>query len=482
MSTNSETPAETTQTPAETPPTQTPAETAERDAIIYVPGLFADPASQSVDVVAWRMIYALNRQAKSGSASFILSKGEDEDYGGNKTRTITISRKDGARETPIIDLYGLDYSEVLLGQYTKKKPFMQALLVAWLLLSNVGRIIGAARAKSKSFSQKAQVVYAGFLFVLLSIYMIILFSMAVISTADAVRTVVNRTTAGAAQQSANRNNNAAATTNQTSPSSATPRGKITPWWLYLSQVSVLILTALGVFTSANVKQILSRVSGELTCAMRYLAMGARGGALAGQFSLLLDYIEEKQARSKVEYRKINVVAFSFGTVITLDAIFPPSTPSVRTQKIKTLVTIGCPFDFVRTYWKDYFDDRLGWEGVPRKWINIYARADVLGSDFMDEKKDKKAPRGVKLEPKGIKLRKDGHRSPTDNVLFGKDVKLSQYSFLEKVSLIGFKTHVRYWEGGQLYDVNCFDDVIQGLYDANADGKDEGKNFDKFVLS
>lgn len=145
-----------------------------RDAIVFVPGLLHNPATNSVDIIALRMAHALNRQADTGAASFLVSEGREEDYHGNRTRTVTVLRQDGDREIPLFDLYGFDYRESLTGQHEKRRPIFQALGIGWLLFTNFGTLLRAFRRRSKSGAQKVQTMLAGALFVLLMIYMFVL--------------------------------------------------------------------------------------------------------------------------------------------------------------------------------------------------------------------------------------------------------------------------------------------------------------------
>ena len=62
--------------------------------------------------------------------------------------------------------------------------------------------------------------------------------------------------------------------------------------------------------------------------------------------------------------------------------------------VKNLVTIGCPFDMVRTYWPNYFINRQRQSNAPVQWINIYAPLDVFGSNFRDDDKTDDAEQGI----------------------------------------------------------------------------------------
>src|SRR5207247_5225157 len=77
--------------------------------------------------------------------------------------------------------------------------------------------------------------------------------------------------------------------------------------------------------------------------MSYFRYGERRGDLSGNLARLMQHLAE---RGKVKYSRVDLVAYSFGTIVALDALFPPRGQSVRTfSDIGRLVTIGCPFDF-----------------------------------------------------------------------------------------------------------------------------------------
>jgi hypothetical protein len=437
-----------------------------RDAIIFVPGLMHNPETTSIDIIALRMAHALNRQAHTRSASFLVSEGREEDYDGGKTRTVTVSRKDGDQETPLFDLYGFDYRQSLIGPHEKKRPIFQALSIGWLLVRNFGTLMAAVRRRSKSGAQKVQTMLAVALFLLLMVYMFVL----LFTIAGTVHETVQQFTQSAQQQAdtAKAADSAPAADPGAAESGSRPGGpwaKTKAWFgrawdetIDALQLLVVALAAAGLWTKTSMKEMLARVSGEVTCAAQYLEMGERSGAVAGQFASLLEYIAEKEASGNVTYRNVHVVSFSFGTVVALDAIFPHSTLTKSTLRIDSLVTVGCPFDFIRTYWPEYFERREAWPNAPRHWVNVYAPADVLGSDFKDD-----TPEGS--VDRGIAAKAGDPRRPTHNRAFGRDLRLGD-SFKDIVTLVGFKVHALYWEKGQTFDVNCFDHIVREVYEGD----------------
>jgi hypothetical protein len=67
---------------------------------------------------------------------------------------------------------------------------------------------------------------------------------------------------------------------------------------------------------------------------------------------------------------------------------------------------------------------------------------------------------------GIKLKGGSQATPNDNVLYGSNKKLEDYKLLEKATLIGFQLHNSYWTAKEPYAPNCFDLIVQRLYDEN----------------
>lgn len=146
--------------------------------------------------------------------------------------------------------------------------------------------------------------------------------------------------------------------------------------LFWMQSAVIGFSVLGLTVRVSLKDVLSRMSMTTTCASSYLAYGIGRNELVGHLARLLDHVGSRE----VEYRNVHLVGYSFGSVVALDSVFQDSEVSATFGQITTLSTIGCPADFIRTYWRDYFVDRHPAPGKPL-WVNVYAPRDVLASNF-----------------------------------------------------------------------------------------------------
>ncbi|MCL1870335.1 MAG: hypothetical protein FWF90_07980 [Promicromonosporaceae bacterium] len=89
---------------------------------------------------------------------------------------------------------------------------------------------------------------------------------------------------------------------------------------------------------------------------------------------------------------IHLVGFSFGSLVLLEALYPQKSgdnedPGANLAQlasaVRSLTTVGCPADFVRLYWPEWFRDRCALAELD--WLNIYNASDVFGSNFRNDR-------------------------------------------------------------------------------------------------
>ena len=88
--------------------------------------------------------------------------------------------------------------------------------------------------------------------------------------------------------------------------------------LTLIQCLVLVVMSLGLFNKRSFKEVVSTIATEFVCAINYLRMANQKPAILGQAAALLEHIAERGDN----YRSVHIVAFSFGTIVSLDLLFP----------------------------------------------------------------------------------------------------------------------------------------------------------------
>ena len=409
------------------------------DAVVFVPSLFPATVRNASDA-ARRIAAALDRNAGTRSAQFFAAEGRDESYvagargaptgewGRKATRVVSVMRRDagGGEPVRVLDVYDFQYNASLTGAFSSRTPFLQALSVAAVLLGNFGRLLRSFGARSKDWAHKLQVAWGGALFLIMFVYMVYLVATAVASVW------------GGAQQ-------------LSGEASASPR------WLSMMQASASVLVALGLFSRASLKAVVEKVATGVACATSYVSAGTYQKTILGELARLLEHIAEKGgAGDEPPYRRVHVVAFSFGSVIALDALFQDGEPAPAFGRVDSLVTIGCPFDFVRTYFPRYFDGRRAASSTLR-WLNLYAPADVFGSDFVDVHADRhRKPRGI-----GLAGPSEVPEAIPESQVFGPARGLDEYGVGAVLSLTGFKIHASYWDADP-DGLTCFDPIVRKL--------------------
>jgi hypothetical protein len=345
----------------------------------------------------------------------------------------------------------------------------------WVLVANSFRLITAFTKRSKSFVEKVQVGVASFLILLLGLYMIMLLVTVYATVRDTIgEDIPGKVSQTFASENASGDNRSA--NQQQREAALPPPDAKESWWLHFLQVTIIVFTSLGLISRKNAKLFLARFSAWYIGTITYLNQGSSRNNIKGQLVSLLEHVVEKRKDGNT-YRKVHIMGYSFGSIVAIDAMFPDDYLYNRPRAVNTLVTIGCPFDFIRTYWPTYFEQRVGFQGVPQQWLNIYAPTDVLGSNFLDEDKGDKR-QGVELSVQRTSTTPDPYLGkPKHNKTFGKDemsqqrqsdnrigqriARLIKQAYIA-VTLVGFKVHSRYWFDDP-YAPDCFDIVVREIY-------------------
>ena len=466
-----------------------------RDAIIFIPGLSSGLVDQSVDAISRRIRSALARNAQTGKARFVLQEGQDEDYSEDRrTRLRTILRRDASGDAPLVDIYELKYAETLTKALAESSPLGQIVSLGRVLAGDFIKLLASVRRRGKSLQQKLQLWWLSLIMLLVTLYGVLL----VVAAFGAGLQVWSElssgpggmavsTPAAAPERKAAAEGNAVSVSGnstgiktresaplaqahgagirpdvenpgtQTWMQKMTRKIKALPWdkWSQWSQWIVVIFAALAGLTKKQVKDMLGSAAAEYVCARDYIAIAERKPAIAGQLAALLEHIVEKD----LTYRKIHMVSYSFGSLVAIDSMFPNIPPGKRFEQIDTLVTIGCPFDLVRTYWPAYFKDRMKPDRAPKKWMNVYSPLDVLGSNFRDDQKHGNAGVGVELTEAAAKTVK-----PV-NLCFGRGMELPDLAPADLIFMVGFRAHTSYLGDPEGTSISCFDLLVPHLFDS-----------------
>ncbi|HEX8391595.1 MAG TPA: hypothetical protein VF665_04480 [Longimicrobium sp.] len=521
-----------------------PPQASRREAVVYLPGM-GTSTDETIEAVAHRIAVALDNSHDEPATSFIAAPLQTVQYDGGAARAATIVRRDARGDTPVVDVFEMDYRATLTRSFEAGSPLYQVIQITGALASNTGGLLSALRRKGQDFRQKLQVALAVAAGALMIVYVVMLIAAGVSTAATALKfeTIPRARSAaakpapaaprvtGSGQASPRRGTEprqpggapGAATPAAAAPAPGTwmaVRGRASVivgaaadwtrdaprrfWNLLLTagttlQAIVVAMTAGGLLWRRSLKETMQRVSTISACTSHYLAFGEHRNELLGGMARLLDRI---RSRAGVTYDRVHLVGYSFGSVVAIDAVYQDSEVNAAFDKVVSLTTIGCPADFIRTYYHDYFVNRCA-PAHPVRWVNVFSPADVLASNFVTgesagagvhrTQKDvhgatpaatdgavhpaaakalaaKAAVRDHALNG-AVRLREmegapaPAHllRLPDEHVYFGPPAPVGLVRWV--IFILkghGFAAHNCYWGPGTSYDKTCWEELVRRL--------------------
>lgn len=340
---------------------------------IYIPGLGEAFRNESVDKYAERFMNEMNVNTTDASAIFTL-KQENEHFGGNaklETRVVTIIKNVSNEEEMVYRFYDFNYADILTSKFNKYNIFVKSALLLWLVITKIGlviyRLIYNKRGQWYSPRFKLVALYSIILLLALAVFGIIQIPSALAAFLSFSGDI----------------------------------SKISGYF-NLSQTSLhkieslsISITALGAILYTIVPGAglyLASLASEFISANNYVAMGTQMQRIQGELDALVEHIAEKEGQKS----RIHMHAYSFGCIIALDQVFPLSnSPTKRMgQMLEFIVTTGCPYDFIYTYYPEFYKNRNAALKDKFKWYNIYSSADALGTNFMKDNRSEAPMYGI----------------------------------------------------------------------------------------
>lgn len=202
---------------------------------------------------------------------------------------------------------------------------------------------------------------------------------------------------------------------------------------FLSNFSIMFIvpvTTLLLLIVPESKTIVTNLATEFASLDNYIQYGEQSQCILGNMDLLIEYIVEHESDSE-----IHIHSYSFGTILAYDLLFPignvPSTNSK--ERIKLLITIGSPYEFVKAYYPNFYNNRSLIMEDRVQWINVYSISDAFATNF----------------------RKDGVIGPSEfGILHSKlspinlnyeIAPVQKFSLFNFITLYHLKIHQHYWD-------------------------------------
>ena len=153
----------------------------------------------------------------------------------------------------------------------------------------------------------------------------------------------------------------------------------------------LPITSLAIIFIPESNTLLTKVAAEFTTIDNYIQYGEQSQIIQGNFDALVEYIVENE-----ENPNIHLHTYSFGSIIALDALFPIGTEPCNNvlNNIKLLITVGAPYEFIDSYYPNFYSERTDNMSQQIEWINVYSTLDAFASNFRKDNKSGKAQFGI----------------------------------------------------------------------------------------
>ncbi len=415
-------PPETTDTDAPTEAAPSPGVEVAEEAIVFIPGLSLGlTKDRTLSGVVDRLTQACDQQSEARSTAW-----DAKWHAGNpkdpSTRRATIVRKDGdGPERAMIDIYEFAWSDRMVERWEKegaRQRIFRGLLGFWYGVKLTTRLFrgsetldgGAVESDAKAMQsrRKLQALLCLVMLLIVAVYLIGIIAAAIsaiITTSDMLS------------------------------------GDALNKWVSRLQWVALILTAGLTFVLPQLRGRIPEVGAALLAASDYIRLPSEPDKLAGEFAEALETIAARDGHERVQ-----VVTYSFGSLVALDSLFPHAAPPVRSlDGVDRLVMIGPPFAFARATRKSYFAGRQH-GAVPTSWTTYWSRADLISSP----------------QPVGPDV-----NQPVQLGVHAPEVKEYnvglQLTFANMLSFYGFSSHSLYWADDGELDRNVFLIVVKDLF-------------------
>lgn len=398
---------------------------------IYINGLAQSVADEDTYRYASRLTHEMNKNDDDADYSVKLEK--IEYTADQKSNVINIIRKNKitSSEEVIYRFYEFLYGETLTKCYIDRNLLYKNYLLLSIVITKFPRLVWRMIKPTKQYKSTYQTVYifSLFLIIALSILLMVPSTIALFLNDELVNTIKGLT------------------------------------WIYkpihamgierkdiigVSEVLVPIISfILLVLPKANV--FIAGLATEFVSAHLYLQYAQQKTAILGNLDHLYEYIANKERDAE-----IHIHSYSFGTLIALDYLYAYKAKLTGNtlNRTKGLITIGTPYDFINTYYPNYYNFRGNEiEAMGLQWINVYSIIDALASNFRNDGQAGVADYGIcnnGLMPFNIDY---------------EVVVTSSFGFFNYITLTNLKVHGMYWSE-TITGKSCLDPIYMKMKELN----------------
>lgn len=193
---------------------------------------------------------------------------------------------------------------------------------------------------------------------------------------------------------------------------------------------VVLITAPLLLIVPNANVLLTNLAIEFLCVNDYMQYGAQRQLILGNLEQLVEYVTENEEDCTIHFH-----AYSFGSILAIDYLYPLSGKPSRNVRTfcKALITIGSPFEFVKSYYPQFCVNRVTDMDSSIQWINVYSISDAFATNFRSNAQIGDAEFGI------LKHSARPHNLNYEVVLYNK------HNIIDFFTLQSIKAHSMYWD-------------------------------------
>jgi len=406
--------------------------------IIYLPELGQNKKNDSLESYVKRYMISLEKVNNNTNKKYAveyddLSYGDAHNFNA-KRATISESIEKGI-QTKIVEIIGYNYNEELTSHFRNKKIFIQAFYLFSTLSLRFWRLMSIVSVKKTnlSFDKKVQVFFMLMIFMMLTIFGLLMIP----SIATVIIKLLDTLT-----------NSGLLTSVDFKIPIPFSNYLITIETLQKASTMIVSMTTIALVFFPEMHENMTKMSSKYLCVDHYLSYGKNKLEIIGKLETLISIVDENK-----ESKTLELHSYSFGSIILLDLIFPYKRVPLKSiqRNVSKIVTIGCPYDFIKQYYPNYFANRNESDVMKNiTWQNVFCQADVFSSNF---RRDNKC-----LQPMEEVTQTEFDFSVVPTNLYFDVYDFKTLGSIDKLFFIGFRAHGTFW-GSTYESVSCLQDLL-----------------------
>jgi len=157
-------------------------------------------------------------------------------------------------------------------------------------------------------------------------------------------------------------------------------GTLVAWGLGQAKLEAPLLAAIVAVLATGARTLPQNKSRDQSAveSFSFLDYQMNGEAFLSIPNAVLDTIVLAKQRG---CQTVDLLGFSLGSVLAVDTLFARRPLAAEALPIDNLITIGFPYDLIRSATPDYFENRLPPTLTARHWINVVVKDDFLATPF-----------------------------------------------------------------------------------------------------